>query len=256
MNPKSLLIGSITSTCLALATQTTALAGTDILHFFDHATFTNNGVGTNAAGTVNTRENTQGKADNESVSISVKGLDTNAPYTLQISTIDDTNLTSVSDFTTDSRGRANLNFRNLANGKSLGHGQSPLPTSMDPVSNLRSLAVLDTNTLAVLLSADLTAPNHLEYIIKRDLSTNGITATLRIQANNQSAHVRVSARGLAATNDYYLVLNGGIVETNTTDIHGRLELGSTLLNPPDVLDLRSVSVWDTGNNVVVSTTLP
>jgi hypothetical protein len=256
MNPKSFLIGSITSTCLALATQTTALAGTDILHFFDHATFTNNGVVTNASGTVNARENTQGNADNETVSLSLKGLETNAPYTLQISTIDDTNLTSVSDFTTDSRGRANLSFRNLAIGKKLDHGQSPLPASMDPVSHLRSFAVFDTNTLTVLLSADLTAPNHLEYLIKRDLSTNGITATLRIQANNQSARVRVSARGLAATNDYYLVLNDGIVVTNTTDIHGRLELGSVLITPLDVLDLRSVSVWDTGNNVVVSTTLP
>src|SRR5215470_1226054 len=189
MTPKSFLIGSITSTCLALATQTTALAGTDILHFFDRATFTNNGVATNVSGTVNARENKQGNTDNETVSLSFKGLDTNAPYTLQISTIDDTNLTSVSDFITDSRGRANLNFRNLSNR----HGQLPLPAAMDPVSHLRSFAVLDTNTLAVLLTADLTAPNHLQYLIKRDLSTNGITATLRIQANNQNARVRLSA---------------------------------------------------------------
>jgi hypothetical protein len=256
MNPKSFLIGSITSTCLALVTQTTALAGTDILHFFDHATFTNNGVTTNASGTVNARENTQGNADNETVSLSLKGLDTNAPYALQISTIEGTNLTSVSDFTTDNRGRANLNFRNLGTAQSLAHGKLPLPPAMDPVSHLRSFAVLDTNTLAVILSADLAAPNHLEYLIKRDLSTNGITATLRIQANNQNARIRVSARGLGATNDYYLVLNGGIVETNTADAHGRLELLSTLINPLDVLDLRSVSVWDTGNNVIVTTILP
>jgi hypothetical protein len=256
MTPKSLLIGSITSTCLALATQTTALAGTDILHFLDHAPFTNNGVATNASGTVNARENKQGNADNESVTLSFKGLNTNAPYTLQISTVHDTNLTSVSDFTTDSLGRANLNFGNLGNGQGIGHGKLPLPTAMDPLSALRSFAVVDTNTLAVILSADLTVSNHLQYLIKRDLSTNGITATLRIQANNQNAHVRVSARGLAATNDYYLVLNGGIVQTNSTDAHGHLELGSTLLNPLDVLDLRSVAVWDTGNNVVVSTTLP
>src|SRR5262249_17426531 len=90
MTPKSFLIGSITSTCLALASQTTTLAGTDILHFFDHATFTNDGVATNASGTVNARENKQGNADNESVSLSLKGLNTNAPYTLQISTVDDT----------------------------------------------------------------------------------------------------------------------------------------------------------------------
>src|SRR5215475_285020 len=92
MTPKSFLIGSISFTCLAIASQTTALAGTDILHFFDHASFTNNGVATNISGTVIARENKQGNADNETVSLSFKGLDTNAPYTLQISKIDDTNL--------------------------------------------------------------------------------------------------------------------------------------------------------------------
>jgi len=254
MTPKSFLIGSITSTCLALATQTTALAGTDILHFFIRSTLVNNGVATNASGTVSVRENKQGNAHNEAVSLTIKGLETNAPYTLQISTADDTNLISVSDFTTDSRGRANLNFGNLGDGT--GHGKLPLPTAMDPVSLLRSFAVLDTNTLAVPLSADLTVSNHLQYLIKRDLSTNGVTATLRIQANNQSARLSLSAHGLSATNDYFLVLNGGIVQTNSSDTHGRLEIRSSLANPLDVLDLRSVAVWDTGNNVVVSTTLP
>jgi hypothetical protein len=256
MTPKSFLITSITSTCLALANQTTALAGTDILHFFDRATLTNNGVATNVSGTVSVRENKQGNSDNESVTLALKGLDTNAPYTLQISTVDDTNLTSVSDFMTDSRGRANLNFRNLGNGQSMGHGKLPLPSAMDPVSVLRSFAIVDTNSLAVLLTGDLVVPNHFEYLIKRDLSAAGVNAILRIQANNQNARIRLSARGLAATNDYYLLLNGGIVQTNSTDAHGRLEISSALTNPLDILDLRSVALSDTASNIVVSTTLP
>jgi hypothetical protein len=256
MSSKSFLLCSITTTCLALATTNSALAGTDILHFFVRTAFTNDGVATNASGTVNARENKQGNADNQTVDLSFKGLNTNASYTLQISTFDDTNLTFVSDFTTDGRGRANFDFRDLGNGHGIGHGKLPLPSAMDPVSALRSFAVLDTNTQAVLLSTDLTVLNHLQYLIKRDLSTHGITATLRIQANNQSARLSVAARGLAATNDYLLVLNGGIVQTNTTDARGRLEMRTTLVNPPDILDLRSVIVSDTSSNVVLSTTLP
>jgi hypothetical protein len=248
---------SITTTALALAiTSPSALAGTDILHFFDRTAFTSSGIVTNAFGTADARENKQGNADNESVSLSFKGLNTNAPYTLQISTVDDPNLTSVSDFTTDNRGRAALNFRALGSGKSLGKGKQPLPDAMDPTSELRSFAVLDTNTQTILLTADLTAPNHLQYLIKRDLSTNGITATLRIEANNQRARLSISARNLAATNDYFLVLNGGIVQTNSTDARGRLEMRTALVNPLDVLNLRTVTVWDNASNVVVSTTLP
>src|SRR5215469_13852048 len=154
MYRKLLPLVSITTTGLALAiTSTSALAGTDILHFFDRAAFTNSGVVTNASGSADVRENTQGNADNESVSLSFKGLDTNTTYTLQISTVDDTNLTSVSNFTTDSRGRAALNFRELGNGNSLGHGKLPLPDSMDPTSQLRSFAVVDTNTQTILLTA-------------------------------------------------------------------------------------------------------
>jgi hypothetical protein len=257
MSPKSFLRTSVITTCLALATTSTPVqAGTDILHFFVRAALTNDGVATNASGTVTVRENKQGNADNETVGLTLKGLNTNAPYTLQVSTADDTNLTSVSDFMTDSRGRANLNFSNLGNHSSVGKGKLPLPDAMDPVSLLRSFAVVDTNTLAVLLSADLAASNHLQYLIKRDLSMNGVTATLRIQANNQNARLRLSARGLVATNDYYLLLNGGIVQTNSTDAHGRLQLSATLANPLDVLDLRSVIVSDTAANTVLSTTLP
>ena len=182
-------------------------------------------------------------------------METNAPYTLQISTVDDTNLTSVSDFTADARGGAKLNFRKLGNGNGLGHGNTPLPDAMDPVSELRTFAVLDTNAQAV-LTADLTAPNHLQYLIKRDLSTNDITATLRIQANTQTTRLRLSARGLPATNDFFLLLNGGVVQTNNTDARGRLEMGTALLKPIDILDLRSVVLSDTASNVVLSTTLP
>jgi len=231
------------------------MGGTDILHFFDSATFTNNGLATTASGSVSARQNRQGNADNESVKLSFKGLDTNAPYTLQISTVNDTNLTSVSDFTADARGRAKLDFSKLGNGNGLGHGNMPLPDAMDPVSELRTFAVVDTNAQAV-LTADLTASNHLQYLIKRDLSTNDITATLRIQANTQTSRLRLSARGLPASNDFLLVLNDSVVQTNSTDARGRLEMGTALLNPTDILDLRSVALSDTASNVVLSTTLP
>jgi hypothetical protein len=245
-----------TTTTLLLAFASTAAtglgAGTDILHFFDRAAFTGDA---SASGSVFARENKQGHADNQSVSISLKGLDTNAPYTLLISTVDDTNLVSASSFTTDAHGKVKFNFNRKADGKGNGKGASPLPDVMAPVAGLRSFAVVNVNTQTV-LTADLTAPTQLQYLIKRDLSTNDITATLRIKASTSNIRLRLSARGLPATNDFYLVLNGGIAQTNTSDTHGRLDVATALINPNDILDLRSVMVWDTASNVVVTTTLP
>jgi len=64
------------------------------------------------------------------------------------------------------------------------------------------------------------------------------------------------ADGLTATNDYLLVLNGGIVQTNSADANGQLRIDSPLAVPTEILDLHSVALWDSASNVVLSTTLP
>jgi len=252
MSNKSILFGTVTTAMLALASTTTTslAAGTDILHFFDRADFSGDG---GASGTVFARENKQGKADNQSVSITLKGLDNNTPYTLLISTVDDTNLVSASDFTSDKKGKAKISLKKT--GKGNGNGKNALPDVMQPVAALRSLAVINADTQTV-ATADLTAPTQLQYQIKRDLSTNDITATLRLQATTKKTRLQLSARGLPATNDFYLVLNGGISQTNTVDSRGHLEMATELINPGDILDLRTVEVVDTSSNVVLSTTLP
>src|SRR5689334_21554010 len=105
MFSKSFLLGSLTLRSLTLATAQT-MGGTDILRVFYSSTFIINGAATIAAGSVNARENKQGNADNESVRLLFNALNPNDPYRLQISTVNDTNLTSVSAFTADARGRA------------------------------------------------------------------------------------------------------------------------------------------------------
>src|SRR5215472_10893521 len=110
MKRTSFRIGSITVLALATSATTACAAGTDILHFSDRANFTNNDASA-ASGTVIARENKQGHADNETVSLTFKGLDTNAPYTLQVMTADETNLADASTFTSDPKGKAKVNFR-------------------------------------------------------------------------------------------------------------------------------------------------
>jgi hypothetical protein len=262
----------IASTILAGAVATFGLAaiiakppaaigagGTDILHFFVHTAMTNEGTESNATGVVDVKQNKQGNANNQRLDIAVTGLTTNATYQLLALLGDDTNLTFVVDFTTDSNGAGAAHFTQANNGhgktNKLGKGKSPLPAILDPLSNIRELTLFNAATQAV-LTADLTAPDKLQYLIKRNLSTNGIIAQLRIKATTSQTQFRLKASGLNPTNDYFLVLNGGISQTNTTDSAGRLSITSLLANPGDILDLHSVALWDSVSNVVLSTELP
>ncbi len=244
---------------LLSATSIAALAaashGTDILHFFVRKAMSNAGVDTNASGSVAARQNEQGHANNQTLEILSKGLDTNTSYQLMAMVGDATNFTLVTNFNSDSRGRLNLRFRDLGNGHGVGHGRLPLPDALDPVSQVREVAIYNSSTQAV-LTADLTLPDRLEYLIKRDLSSNSVDAMLRLHANTHQTQFRLTASGLNPTNDYLLVLNGGIVQTNDTDSKGRLVIRSFLETPTDILQVRSLELWDNASNVVLSTTLP
>jgi hypothetical protein len=229
--------------------------GTDILHFFVRKAMTNEGVESGALGSVDAKQNQQGHANNQRLQIKVSGLTTNASYQLFAVLDEDTNFVQVADFSTDSSGKAVLDYNQKNNGKGLGKKKIALPAALDPLAEIRQLGVFNSSTQAV-LTADLTAPDKLQYLIKRDLSTNNVNATLRIKATTQQTQFRLMASGLNATNDYLLVLNGEVAETNSTDDNGRLAISSLLQNPADILDLRSVALWDSVSNVVLTTELP
>jgi len=239
----------------ALATALTAQAGTDILHFQDRSTMTNEGVETNASGSVNASQNEQGHANNQTLAISVKGLTTNTTYSLLAGVVGATNLTAVTNFTTDASDNASLHYSSKGNGHSNGHGnKNSLPDAVNPLSSVQELDVFNASTQAV-LSADLTMPDHLQYLIKRKLTAGDVSAALRIKATTNETQFRLNASGLAATNDYYLVVNGGIVQTNTSDAKGKLNITSLNSTLP-ILQVNSLDLWDTSSNVVIGTTLP
>jgi hypothetical protein len=232
--------------------------GTDILHFFVRAGMSNEGIVTNATGKVEVDQNQQGHANNQRLILVINHLAASTSYELLATLGDDTNATSVAEFSTDDQGRAALNYRRVGSGHGggLGHGKQALPDVLNPVSDIRALAVAETNGGPIVLSADLTAPDKLQYLIKRNLSTNNIDGTLFIKATTSQTQFRLSALGLTASSDYLLALNGTLVQTNSTDMKGRLAISSLLQNPAEMLDVHSVALWDSSSNVVLQTTLP
>jgi hypothetical protein len=229
--------------------------GTDILHLSALKFMTNDGAPPKADGVVVLSQKQQGHADNQTLSVAVSGLAPTNTYELVAFYDSDTNLVDVGPFTTDSNGKKNLSYARLGNGHGGGKKSTTLPDELNPVSLIRGIGVVDTNMQAV-LSADLSDPDRINYLIKRDWSTNNVKSSLLIQANNQRTHFRLLSTGLRAKADYFLVFNGEIVQTNTANSKGRLDIHS-LANPPtNILDLRSVELWDSSSNVVLQAALP
>jgi hypothetical protein len=167
----------------------------------------------------------------------------------------DTNVVDVSSFTPDSKGKAQFDFTSKGNGHGGGKKSQSLPDNINPVSLIRELDVVNTN-MQVVLSADLTDPDRLQYLIKRNLSNGDVRGSLMVQANQQQTHFRFSATGLAPNTDYWLAFNGEVVQTNTASSNGKLDIHTLTDTPPFILDVRTVELWDTSTNLVLEADIP
>ena len=232
-----------------------ARGGTDILHVSSRTGMTNEGVEPSASGRVILDRNKQGNSHQQRLDIRLLGLATNSTYFLYGALDDESELSLVGNVDTDGKGKAALHYRKNNHSSHLGRGQTPLPEELDPVSEIRELAIFNANTQAV-LTADLAAPDKLQYLVKRDIGNTNVPATVRIKADRKHLLFRLSASGLNPTNDYFLVLNESIVQTNSTDASGNLKITSVPLLPSDVLGIRELAIWDSSSNVVVETELP
>jgi len=257
--------------CLLLSAGVIALASTplisqsapkapkpkkEIMHLFLQEKMANEGVIADAKGDVKIHVNQESKGKKQDVDIKVKHLQANTSYSLLALVDGETNSTSILGFTTDKEGKASIEFREKGKTENKpGKVKQPLPAALDPVSGILELTISDATAQAV-LTADLTSPDKLEYLLKRDLSTGGIKASLQIEANKHKAKVRLEASGLSPNSQYSLALNGSVAKTGTADEHGKLKIKTELPHPLDILSLQSVDLLDSTAVVVLSTTLP
>jgi len=232
--------------------------GTSILHFMEQAAMDGSGVESNAVGSITLKQNEQGHADNQRLAIKAASLQSNTTYDLFASVRSDTNLMEVATFTTDANGKVQLEYVKKNNGHGHGGGTT-LPDALNPLSGILSLAVVNSATQTV-LSVDLTAPDHLQYLIKRCLSNDAIetnaTASLRIHATENFVQLRLEASGLTSNANYFLSINDTIETNAAADSHGSLKFDSLPSGAPAILDIDSLAIQNSTSNNVLSTTLP
>jgi hypothetical protein len=263
MKPFKLITTIVTLVLAVLLVQSAAVAkkgGTSILHFMVRATLTATDVSPNATGSVDAKLNQQGRADNQRLTIAVDHLDASASYHLLALLGDDTNLTEIADFDTDANGAALLKYSHIGSSNGRGHGPGdPLPNALNPLSDIRELVVQNTNAEEV-LSADLTNPDSLQYLVKRAMNNDGVepgaAASLRIHASQNFVQFRIRASGLAASNTYFLAINEDIAADFTSDAKGGLRIDGLPAGSPDILDIHELAILNGASNSVLSTSLP
>ena len=231
--------------------------GTDILHWSVKEAMLNESGPSNASATVSANLNQQGNAENQRLDIDVRKLDTNTPYQVWAAVGDDTNFVFVADFTTDKKGGAKLKFMQTGstNGNGHGKGKLPLPAALNPLSDVRELVIGNVNT-QVVFSADLTAPDKLQYLVKRIFTEGDVTAQLRLKATTKQVQFRLFLWGLESAANYSLVVNDVPVDSGTSATNGTLSFLTLPVAPTNILDVRTLAVWDSVSNNVVSTELP
>jgi hypothetical protein len=229
--------------------------GSDVFHL-DSRVVMDAGVEPDAVGVVVASEKAQGKALKQELQIELTGLDTNGLYTLEALMGDDTNLVDIAVFAPDGNGDVSLNFRHHGNGKGKGKGNvDNLPPELNPIGAIRGLVVLNTNSEAV-LTADMSDPQHLQYLVKKKLSGGDASGLLQIHVTPQLNKFRLTSSGLMATNSYLLVINGDVDQAVDADAKGRLTVNSLANGPANLLNVHSLALWDSGSNVVFSAEIP
>lgn len=222
------------------------------IRFTFKVAFTNNGsVGTNSAnpsGTATGSEslNVGNNTDRETLNVMLKGLAPSSPYSLFGTTTNGS--TDAADFTTDKRGNGKVSLSTKPGKKGIPLG------SLDPLSEVTELDIVDDTASNTVLTADLTAPPTFTFQDKQtQTGTNGETGTLTVSASNKSSKLSLKAAGLIPGDSFALSLNGTPTTNNTVTASSKGTLTINTAIPSDVLDLTEVDLDDTtaGTTVLV-----
>jgi len=234
---------------VAAAPSLGAKGGTDVLHFTLRTAFAGEGAGELVA-----MLRQQGNADVQKLRIDLSGLVADANYHLVVVPRDPLELpVDVMTFGTDEDGEASLKLMHLGNGK------KSFPSNLETLSGVGSFEIQDDST-AVVLEADLTDPDSLQYLVKRRLTNDGFDmdaeGTLFLKEHGSTALFRLRAANLDADTDYMLAINGMDFGPFTTDADGELEIDGLPDGAPLPFDMTSVELIDGADQSVLSTDLP
>jgi hypothetical protein len=221
--------------------------GTSVLHLTVRAAFETTGVAPDAAGDVAASLRRQGAADIQKVLFEVSGLAPDGSYALFALLSGAMEPVEVLAFDADADGAATLKLM-----------KGGLPAELDPITDVLALEVRD-GADQVVLEADLTDPDFLQYLVKRALDNEGVdadaTGSLFLKAGPGQTRFRLAATGLEPGAGYTLVVDG-MTAMLTADDDGRLATRELPAGAPEALAIQTVELRDGADQSVLATELP
>lgn len=240
----------------ALAARAGAM-NPNMIHYSVTETMSATGADTNVTGQVQVFQKQQGNADHQRLRVTVAGLEARTSYALLAQLGDDTNLVTVGGFTTTRSGRGSvLYFQNHAPTSATANRRHVLPASLGPLTEVRALAVADTNG-GIVLTVDLHQSPSLLFELASVFGNTGsdpaAIGCVSVALQGGGAQFRLFATGQSS--EYTFCVNDQSVATYAADGLGRISVGAFPLRAPSPLEFRKLSVLDAGRQIVLESQL-
>jgi hypothetical protein len=217
------------------------------------------GVDTDATGRVQAFVKQQGNSDHQRLRVTANQLDPRTSYTLlaQIGTSPDWVI--VTDFTTSPLGKGNVTyFQNHPlrgsghNGSGLGLNKHALPELLDPLTDVRSLAIATSNGYVV-LSVNLHEADTMKFELTSVFDNVGsdplAIGCMAVGCQNGSVQFRLFAAGQSS--EYIFCVNDNPVATYAADSTGRISVGAFPDSAPSPLFFKKMSMRNSSEQVVL-----
>lgn len=221
--------------------------------------FTSTGADADARGHARAVVKQSGVSQLQRLRVTVAKLDPKTPYQLLATTGDDTNFLLVAEFTTTGAGRAVVHKQHHQVGERIRPTAKKkiLAEPLAPLTDVRTLAVADTNGVVV-LTLDLHAAPSLEFALTSVLQNTGadFTAVGTVVAAVQSGHWQFRLFAAGQGGQFKLLVNDSPIGTYAADFAGRISVGWLPPTAPSPLQFRNVAVFNADDELVLESVVP
>ena len=228
--------------------------GPNKVQYFVNETMTATGVDAIATGRVQAFVKQKGDSDHQRLRVHVAHLDPRTSYTLLAQIGDDTNLVAVTNFTTGVAGVGNVLY--FLNSRAMSHGRHTLPDSLNPLTDVRTLAVANTNG-EIVLSVNLHQSVSMKFELASVFSNTGkdprAIGCVAVACQDGVVQFRLLAAGQSS--EYTFCVNDTPVATYQADLSGTINVGAVPDTAPSPLSFRKLSVRNIDDQVVLQSDL-
>lgn len=222
------------------ALASAAPAGPNRIHYKVDEVMTASGVDSDATGRVQAFAKKQGNANVQRLRVTAQNLDPQTSYTLVAQVGESEDFVVVTTFTTSASGSGKVIYFQRAN-------KDVLPEVIDPLTDVRTLAIVNANS-EIVLSIDLHASPSMQFELASVFNNTGsdpdAIGCVAIACQYGSVQFRLFAAGKSS--EYSFCVNDAEVATYSAEWGGRISVGALPNGAPSPLlfkklDLRNVS---------------